>query len=249
MCARPAGSAVIGGAEQLEGGADGGGLGEGPAALVDRAGGQRVQQGQGEVAGAAGQGRAGRAGVQAGVIVLGATQRPSGIGTGPVAQQFTAFRDNFQVRFALRTGSWQVSDLVLGSCSEGFDSSMLLPAYKGVGILRGAADATPTVRTYLADQEDAERILTAARAFRERAGTLTGVVKVWSHVGRQGIQWPTLAENMPEGYAGASGESISALLRAEGIASIDVKASGVVLKGCKLADVETARQRRQLTAR
>ncbi|MEU0560929.1 cell division protein FtsK [Dactylosporangium sp. NPDC006015] len=206
----------------------------------------------------------------AGVIVLGATQKPSGIGTGAVAQQFTAFRDNFAVRFSLRTGSWQVSDLVLGSgaYSEGYDSSTLLPAYKGVGILRGATDATPTVRTYLADQEDAERILTAARALRERAGTLTGeaagesaarqardvladVVKVWSHVGRPGVQWPALAEllaaHLPEGYAGATPESVSALLRAEGVTSVDVKASGVVLKGCKLADVETAIHRRQLT--
>lgn len=206
----------------------------------------------------------------AGVIVLGATQKPSGIGTGTVAQQFTAFRDNFAVRFSLRTGSWQVSDLVLGSgaYSEGYDSSTLLPAYKGVGIMRGAGDATPTVRTYLADQEDAERILTAARALREQAGTLSGqaagetaarqardvladVTRVWSHVGRPGIQWPALAEllaaHLPESYAGATAESVSALLRAEGVTSVDVKTAGAVLKGCRLADVETAVQRRQLT--
>lgn len=206
----------------------------------------------------------------AGVIVLGATQKPSGIGAGTVAQQFTAFRDNFAVRFSLRTGSWQVSDLVLGSgaYSEGYDSSTLLPAYKGVGILRGAGDATPTVRTYLADQEDAERILIAARELRERAGTLSGqaageaaarqardvladVTRVWSHVGRPGVQWPALAEllaaHLPEGYAGATAESVSALLRAEGVTSVDVKTAGAVLKGCRLADVETAVQRRQLT--
>lgn len=206
----------------------------------------------------------------AGVIVLGATQKPSGIGTGAVAQQFTAFRDNFAVRFSLRTGSWQVSDLVLGSgaYSEGYDSSTLLPAYKGVGIMRGASDVTPTVRTYLADQEDAERILTAARALREQAGTLTGqaagesaarqardvladVVKVWAHVGRPGVQWPALAEllaaHLPEGYAGATAESVSALLRAEGVSSVDIKAAGSVLKGARLADVEAAITRRQLT--
>ena len=39
----------------------------------------------------------------AGVILLGATQRPSGIGAGQVATQFTAFRDNFAIRFGLRT--------------------------------------------------------------------------------------------------------------------------------------------------
>jgi hypothetical protein len=43
----------------------------------------------------------------AGVTVLGATQRPTGVGSGQVAQQFTSFRDNFGVRFGLRTSSWR----------------------------------------------------------------------------------------------------------------------------------------------
>src|SRR5258708_29128976 len=47
--------------------------------------------------------------------------------------------------------------------------------YKAVGMLRGATDASPTVRTFLADGPDAEKILTAARALRERAGTLSGM--------------------------------------------------------------------------
>jgi S-DNA-T family DNA segregation ATPase FtsK/SpoIIIE len=113
----------------------------------------------------------------AGVILLDATQRPSGVGSGQVAQQFTSFRDNHALRFGLRTSSWQVSELCLGAgaYSEGLDTSTLLPQYKGVGILRGAADVSPTVRTYLADGQDAERILTAARVLRERAGTLSGM--------------------------------------------------------------------------
>ena len=113
----------------------------------------------------------------AGVTVVDATQKPSGIGTGQVATQFTSFRDQHQVRFSLRTSSWQVSEMVLGqgAYSEGLDSSVLLPQYKGVGILRGATDGSPTVRTFLADGQDAERILTAARALRERAGKLSGM--------------------------------------------------------------------------
>ena len=205
----------------------------------------------------------------AGVIVLDATQKPSGVGTQKIAQKFTSFRDNHQVRFALRTGSWQVSDLVLGSgaYSEGYDSSLLLPTYKGVGILRGASDDTPTVRTFLADAEDAEKILTAARRIREQAGTLSGmaagedmsreardvladVIKVWSYIGRQGVQWPQLAEllaaHMPEQYAGESPESISALIRGEGVPSVDVKADGVALKGCRRRDIEAAIERRQI---
>lgn len=109
--------------------------------------------------------------------VLFATQKPSGIGAGQVAAQSSSFRDQAAIRFALRTSSWQVSVLVLGAgaYSEGLDSSTLLPQYKGVGILRGASDASPTVRTYLADGQDAEKILTAARALRERAGTPAGM--------------------------------------------------------------------------
>ena len=61
-----------------------------------------------------------------------------GVG-GELGQQFTSFRDNFAVRFGLRTSSWQVSELCLGAgaYSEGLDTSTLLPQYKGVGILRG----------------------------------------------------------------------------------------------------------------
>ena len=149
----------------------------------------------------------------AGVSVIGATQKPSGIGTGKVAQDFNSFRDNFQIRFGLRTSSWQVSELVLGAgaYSEGLDTSLLLPNYKGVGILRGASDASPTVRTYLADGQDADRILGAARQLRQRAGTLTGMAAgleadvderdiladVLQVFGTDaGLHWPVLAERL-----------------------------------------------------
>jgi len=203
----------------------------------------------------------------AGVIFVDATQRPSGVGTGQVAQQFISYRDNHQVRFALRTGSWQVSDLVMGSgaYSEGHDSSTLLPTYKGVGILRGASDHTPTVRTYLADQEDAEKILIAARKLREAARTLTGMaageqvaretrdvladVRTVIHAGEVGLSWnrlaARLAEQMPEHYADTTSETISAQLRALNVRSVNVKDSGQVLKGAKTADIDAAIQRRK----
>jgi hypothetical protein len=204
----------------------------------------------------------------AGVIVLGATQKPSGVGTGQVAQQFTAYRDNHQVRFGLRTGSWQVSDLVLGSgaYSEGYDTSTLLPTYKGVGILRGATDDTPTVRTYLADGEDAERILRAARALRERAGTLSGYaagetvgrdlrdvladVRRVFYAGEAFVSWQQiaarLAEQLPEHYAGVTAEAISAEVRATGVPSVNGKQAGQVLKGARAADVVEAMERRAI---
>lgn len=195
----------------------------------------------------------------AGVSIIAATQKPSGIGTGQVAQQFTSMRDNMAVRFSLRTSSWQVSEMVLGqgAYSEGLDSSTLLPQYKGTGILRGASDASPTTRTYLADGQDAEKILTAARALRERAGTLTGMAAglsldrpardVLSDVlavfdGASGMHWPALAEHLakrfPDRWADATGESVSAQCRAVGVPSVDVKVSRQTLKGCRRSDIE-----------
>jgi S-DNA-T family DNA segregation ATPase FtsK/SpoIIIE len=196
----------------------------------------------------------------AGVILIDATQRPSGVGTGQVAQQFTSFRDNHAIRFGLRTSSWQVSDLCLGAgaYSEGLDTSTLLPQYKGVGILKGATDASPTVRTYLADGQDAERILVAARALREHAGTLSGmalgedtapdVMNVLADVlmafepGEPGLHWAVLAGRLaarfPDRWAGASGDAASARVRKLGVPSVDVKMSGVTVKGCRKADVQ-----------
>ena len=202
----------------------------------------------------------------AGVILLGSTQRPSGVGGGgELGQQFTSFRDNFAIRFGLRTSSWQVSELCLGAgaYSEGLDTSTLLPEYKGVGILRGATDKSPTVRTYLADGRDAEKILLAARALRERAGTLSGMA-AGLDVGRDerdvladvlavfgndsGLQWPVLAARLaaqiPDRWADASPDAVSQQCRDLGVASKQVWAFGQNLQGCKRADVTEAQERR-----
>jgi hypothetical protein len=197
----------------------------------------------------------------AGVILIDATQRPSGVGSGQVAQQFTSFRDNHALRFGLRTSSWQVSELCLGAgaYSEGLDTSTLLPEYKGVGILRGASDASPTVRTYLADGKDAERILTAARAIRERAGTLSGMaaaetgpapavsiaVDVLAVLGDlPGMHWEPLAgllaARFPDRHGEATARSVSAQCGAAGIPSVQVKYLGANRNGCRRDDAQTA---------
>jgi hypothetical protein len=199
----------------------------------------------------------------AGVILLGSTQRPSGVGGGgELGQQFTSFRDNFAIRFGLRTSSWQVSELCLGAgaYSEGLDTSALLPEYKGVGILRGASDKSPTVRTYLADGRDAEKILLAARALRERTGTLSGmaagldvtkderdvladVLQVFGN--DNGLHWQVLAARLaaqiPDRWADTSPDAVSAECRALGVPSVGVKMLGTTLKGCRQRDVQTAR--------
>ena len=196
----------------------------------------------------------------AGVSLICATQRPSGVGSGRVAQQFTSFRDNFAVRLGLRTSSWQVSELVLGAgaYSEGLDTSTLLPEYRGVAILRGASDTSPTVRTYLADGADAERILVVARAHRKAAGTLGGMAAgeadleirdvladVLAVFGTDpGLHWALLATRLaaqiPDRWADATGDSVSAQVRALDVPSVDVKMLGCTLKGCRRADVEKA---------
>jgi S-DNA-T family DNA segregation ATPase FtsK/SpoIIIE len=198
----------------------------------------------------------------AGVSVIASTQKPSGIGTGQVAQQFTSFRDQMAIRFSLRTSSWQVSEMVLGqgAYSEGLDSSTLLPQYKGVGILRGATDASPTVRTYLADGQDAEKILTAARNLRERAGTLTGMAAgdapaeardVLADVlavfgGDPGLHWAELAGRLaarfPDRWKDATADAVSAQCRGLGVPSVGVKVAGRNLQGCRRADAEAARR-------
>lgn len=125
-------------------------------------------------------------GPSTGVMFIDSTQRPSGIGsTSKVAKRFIDFRDNHQTRFALKTGSYLVSGMILGgdAYSEGYDSSALPvgdgengePDYRGIGILYDAPVPPGTIRCYYADGKDAEKILLAARQHRIGAETLDGM--------------------------------------------------------------------------
>jgi DNA segregation ATPase FtsK/SpoIIIE, S-DNA-T family len=207
-------------------------------------------------------------GPSAGVIILSSSQKPSGVGAGDVARLFNRYRDNHAVRFALKCGNRIVSEAVLGgdAYSEGFDASALPSGseYRGVGILYGHSDDTATVRSYLADHTDCERILTAARKHREAAGTLTGDAageKVARELrdsladvrsvflpGEPGLHWSViaarLAEQLPEHYADATAEAVSALLR-EYVPSVVVKVKGEGARGCRLADIDAAIGRRK----
>jgi hypothetical protein len=169
------------------------------------------------------------------------------------------------VRFALKCGNRNVSDAVLGgdAYSEGYDAAALPKESKGVGYLYGASDDTPTVRTYLADHQDAEKILAAARVLRERAGTIDGFAAgVTTAAGasdiiadaRQvfgtdnGLHWDVLAGRLarqfPDRHADATAESVSAACRARGVPSVAVRypsgRTGTVRQGCRRASLETA---------
>jgi hypothetical protein len=173
----------------------------------------------------------------AGMIVLDATQKPKLSTGGQMEKMFTDFRDQHTLRFALRCASFQNSDLILGAgaYTQGFDSSAL-PAdeeYRGVGILFGAGMPGHTVRTYLADALDAEKILQAAKRLRQDAGMLTGQaagdepvisrtdvladVRAMFLPGETFASWEQvaarLADQMAENYHGIGKDAISERVR------------------------------------
>ena len=177
---------------------------------------------------------------------------------------FNRYRDNHAVRFALKCGNRVVSDAILGgdAYAEGFDAARL-PVGKessGVGYLYGAADHTPAVRTYLADAEDTEKIVAAARVLRERAGTLDRVRRRAGHRppaagtcsptccavfgADPALHWPVLADRLaaqfPDRWADATADAVSAQCRDLGVASVVVKSAGQSLRGCRRADVQRA---------
>lgn len=213
-------------------------------------------------------------GPSGGVILLSSSQKPSGVGAGDVGRLFNRYRDNHGARFALKCGNRDVSMAVLGgdAYSEGYDASALPVGkeYLGVGYLYGITDETPTVRTFLADHGDAERILTAARAHREALGLLSGaaageeasrialdlpadVLRVFSTLGRDSVSWRLLAEllasQMPEKYGALTQAALSSLMVKAGVPTENVVEEGGRPKGCKRAKVEAAIERRQLTSR
>ncbi|WP_327008537.1 cell division protein FtsK [Dactylosporangium sp. NBC_01737] len=215
-------------------------------------------------------------GPSAGVILLSSSQKPSGVGAGDVGRLFNRYRDNHDVRFALRCGNRIVSEAVLGgdAYAEGYDASSLPvgPEFRGIGYLYGLTDDTPLVRTYLADAEDAERILLAARRHREAAGTLSGmaagedVARVVRdpladargvfYAGEARISWPELAarlgDRLPEHYAEVTPDAVSALLRGLGVPGKSVRdpkwfEKGVG-QGCTLDAIDAAAAKRAVSA-
>jgi S-DNA-T family DNA segregation ATPase FtsK/SpoIIIE len=212
-------------------------------------------------------------GPSAGVIILSSSQKPSGVGGGQdVPRLFTRYRDNHAVRFALKCGNRIVSEAILGgdAYSEGYDASSLPNGleYRGIGYLYGLTDDTPTVRTYLAEHPDAEKILLAARRYRVAAGTLSGMAagedvsrqvrdvladaRSVFYAGEAWVSWKQLAarmaEQMPEHYADLTQEAISAQLRALQVTPKKGKFKGASLWGVPLDGLEQATKRREIEA-
>jgi len=205
-------------------------------------------------------------GPAAGKIVVSLSQKPSGVGAGDVQRLFNRYRDNHTIRFGLRCANRDVSNAVLGNeaYGEGYDCSGLPlgEEFRGVGILYGLTDDAPTVRTYLADGQDAEVICLAARKLREKARTLSGdalgveldepgsdiVADLLEVMGSDaGLWWEVaaerLAESFPMRHGDANAESVSAACRARGVASTAVRwppgRNGVQRRGCRKGDLES----------
>ncbi|CAN5232808.1 hypothetical protein BH20ACT9_BH20ACT9_11980 [soil metagenome] len=100
----------------------------------------------------------------AGVVVLGATQKPS----ADVIP--TALRDLFGFRWALRCSTPQASDTILGQgwASQGFNAATVDAAHRGVGYLLHEGGQPVRLRSYYLDDEALAGI--AGRAGRLRDG-------------------------------------------------------------------------------
>ncbi|QNE21927.1 cell division protein FtsK [Kribbella qitaiheensis] len=105
-----------------------------------------------------------------GIMLVLATQRPDSdsLPTGVSA--------NAGIRLCLKVMGQTENDMVLGTSSykNGLRATEFTIKDKGIGILKGHADAHQTVRSYYIDGPAAEQIVKRARALRETAGTITG---------------------------------------------------------------------------
>ena len=195
----------------------------------------------------------------AGIILLCSTQKPSGIGGGgELGQRFTGFRDNFAIRFGLRTSSWQVSEMCLGqgAYSEGLDTSHAAAAVQGrrdparrVGRRRRPCGPTSlTARTPSASSPPRGRSASAParcpawRSARPRRRSATcSPTSSRSSAADAGLHWAVLAERLakrfPDRWADATADAVSAQLRSLGVPSVVVKAGGQSLRGCRRDDV------------
>jgi len=123
-----------------------------------------------------------------GIMLVLATQRPDkdSLPTGISA--------NAGIRYCLRVMGQTENDMVLGTSSyqNGLRATVFTPKDKGIGILKGHADAPQTVRAYYIDGPAAEQIVKRARALREAAGTVTGHAAGETTDAHNGVQFSLL---------------------------------------------------------
>jgi DNA segregation ATPase FtsK/SpoIIIE, S-DNA-T family len=196
-----------------------------------------------------------RLGRALGIIVILATQRPDATSLP------TSISGIVTARFCLKVPDQPANDMILGTSSykAGYNAAIFrLKTDAGLGWLKSEGEPQ-IVRTYYLDGPAAEKIAERARVMRDRAGVLTGyalgegedleardvLADVAAVFGDAiGLHWSEaadrLAERWPDRWADISAETLSAQLRALGVPSVDVKRSGVTLKGCRKVGVDRA---------
>ncbi|MEV4893537.1 FtsK/SpoIIIE domain-containing protein [Nonomuraea sp. NPDC055795] len=193
-----------------------------------------------------------------GLIVILATQIPDKKSVPPNITRCVTMRACLAVQDHI------ANDMILGTGAyrAGISATAYRPGLDaGWGMVTGLAAPT-AVRSQFPSPKDSAKIL--ARASQLRGGQIVGgddaataprldvlvdVVRVWP-AGRHGVQWQRLAqllaEHQPELYDGMTAEAVSSLMRGLGVPSVDVKADGQVLKGCRMEGIEAAQQQREL---
>ncbi|WP_084965238.1 FtsK/SpoIIIE domain-containing protein [Thermoactinospora rubra] len=166
------------------------------------------------------------------------------------------------MRACLAVDDYIANDMILGTGAHkrGVTATQFRPKIDaGWAMVTGLEEPT-AVRAAFPTEAEGRALL--ARAVQLRGGVLPGrdeelpkldilvdVERVWP-AGRGGLQWPQLAEllrlHRPELYGEDTAETISARLRRLDVPSVDVKADGKTLKGCRREAVEEALRRREL---
>ncbi|MEU8362293.1 hypothetical protein AB0C27_40375 [Nonomuraea sp. NPDC048882] len=167
------------------------------------------------------------------------------------------------MRWCLAVQDHIANDMILGTGSykRGITGTSFRPEIDaGWGMVTGLASPT-AVRSQYPDEKTTKKILERAIHLRggrpawadeeetPRVDVLMDVRRVWPN-GKPGAQWQTLhgrlVESRPELYADMTPEALSKLLVGLGVPSVDVKADGRALKGCRWEALTGALEAREL---
>jgi S-DNA-T family DNA segregation ATPase FtsK/SpoIIIE len=172
---------------------------------------------------------------------------------------------NMGVRWCLAVPDQVANDMILGTGAykRGLTGTVYRPIVDaGWGVMVGLPEAG-SVRAQFPTHDVTAKIMARATALRggvvgsaldaaPERDVLADVLRVFAYIGRPGVHWQQLAELLaqeePEAYGRHTPESLSALLRATGLPSVDVKdQAGAVRKGVRRADVQSAIKAREVT--
>lgn len=192
-----------------------------------------------------------------GLIVILATQIPDAKSVPPIITRCVTMRACLAVQDHI------ANDMILGTGSyrRGVTATSYRPGLDAGWAMVTGLETPIAVRSQFPDEATGKKIL--KRAIQLRGGVIPGgddevphldilidVQRVWP-AGRGGVQWQQLAELLavfkPEVYGDDTAETISARLRKFNVPSVDVKADGKALKGCRREALDAAMERRELS--